>query len=78
VYPVRIERSRVLSSGAIAGKPTERIFQQRECQALSAQQTARDKSKQAPALTRCEKNALTVHRAIAKAFRVKHKGKTRS
>jgi len=61
---------------SIDGKPTVRSFSLRECQALSVQQTARSQSTQAPPLTRCETNALTAHRAIAKAFKDKTRNKT--
>ena len=75
-YPVCIERSRVLPSGAADGRLAVRSFGQVECQALSIQQTARDTSRQNPPLTRCEKNALSVHRAIGQAYREGRRSKT--
>jgi len=85
VYPVRIERTRLLPSGGVDGKPVVRKFSQKECQELSAKHTARENSRKAPAPSRCQKNALAAHRAITKAVKdklrakvPKNKGKTRS
>jgi len=69
-YQVRIERTRFLQGGLVDGAPVW-SFSQKECQDISAKQTARDGSKKAPALSRCEKNALTIHRTITKAIKDK-------
>jgi len=69
--PVCIERTRFLQGGLVDGVPLLWSFSQKECQDISAKQTARDGSKKAPALSCCEKNALTIHRTITKAIKDK-------
>ena len=70
-YPVGIERTQFLQGGLVDGVPLVWSFSQRECHDISAKQTVRDGSKKAPALSSCEKNALTIHHAITKAIKDK-------